>query len=351
VKRVARDSSPRFPEVQSAGGPPVAPIAPVTTVGTFDGVHLGHRRVLETVMARAAGSGGPSVAVTFDRHPLALLDPAKAPDLLTSLDHKLLLMENVGVDAALVLEFDRELAELTAAEFLRKVVARGGGGAEGGESGGGGIGAAALVLGEGARLGSDQAGGDELAAAAAALGIEVEWVEPVVLGDGDERVKVSSTEVRRCILENDLLCASRLLGRPVTVLGEVVRGLGRGRELGFGTANLDLRREVRPPTGIYATWASLGEGWAASVSNVGPSPDQIERYGEESEAARVVEVHMFDFDGDLYGRQMEVAFCGRLRDERQFESDEALSEQIARDAERARELLAASRPPDEEILA
>ena len=341
MKRVARDSSPEFPEVQSAGGPPVA------TVGTFDGVHLGHRRVLETVMARAAESGGPSVAVTFDRHPLALLAPWQAPDLLTSLNHKLLLMENVGVDAALVLEFDRELAELTAAEFLRKVVA---GGAGGGESGGG-IGAAALVLGEGARLGSDQAGGDELAGAAAALGIEVEWVEPVVLGDGDERVKVSSTEVRRCILENDLECASRLLGRPVTVLGEVVRGLRRGRELGFRTANLDLRREVRPPTGIYATWASLGEGWVASVSNVGPSPDQIERYGEESEAARVVEVHMFEFDGDLYGRPMEVAFCGRLRDERKFESDDALSEQIARDVERARELLAASRPPGEEILA
>jgi len=337
VKRIAGDSSSQVP---SDGGPPVA------TVGTFDGVHLGHRKVLEAVIAASAESGGTAVAVTFDRHPLALLDPSGAPDLITSMDHKLLLMEKLGLDAALVLEFDRDLASMTAETFLGQVLAEG-------------IGAGTLMLGEGASLGSDRCDGGDLVEAAAAHGIDLRWVEPVVLdgvaggggGGGGGDVKVSSTEVRKCILENDLDCASRLLGRPVTVLGDVVRGLGRGRELGFHTANLDLHREVRPPTGIYATWASLGEGWVASVSNVGPSPDQIDRYGEASEAARVVEVHLFDFDGDLYGRRMEVAFCGRLRDERRFDSDEELTDQIGRDAGRAREMLASLDPPPAEVLA
>jgi len=283
---------------------------PVAALGVFDGVHLGHRAVLAEAAALAASRGGEPVAVTFDIHPRVVVD-GTAPAVLTSLPHRLLLLEAAGAAAAVVLRFDAGLRERSAEWFLEEVlVAR--------------MGIAGLVLGPDSHFGKDRRGNPDLARAVLGpRGIPVRGVERVA----GPRGPVSSTAVRQAILSGDLGEASALLGRPPSLLGTVVRGDGRGRALGFPTANLDPGPELRPPGGVYAGRLRLPDGRdLPCLVNVGGRPTFRSAGGGET-----VEAWIPGFEGDLYGREVEVSFLARLREERRFAGPEELRAQIARD--------------------
>lgn len=298
------------------------------TVGVFDGFHLGHAKIVEALREEAARFDVPSCVLTFRTHPRSVLSGAKQ-NLITSIEHRLVLLERAGVEATLAIEFTKDLAAVSARAFVKDTL-------------GGRLGTRALVLGRGACLGAGcEADAEKISEIASREGIEVRVVEPVLV-DG---AAVSSTRVREAIGEGDLETAERLLGRRVSVLGKVVPGRGRGRSLGFPTANLDLHHEVRPPHGVYATWAELGRGEGkrlASVTNVGFRPTFVEGGEPAGAGERLVEVHLLESPGgELGGRTVEAEFVKKLRDERRFESDAALAGQIARDVERARAVLEA----------
>jgi riboflavin kinase/FMN adenylyltransferase len=264
-------------------------------LGTFDGVHLGHQRVIEA--ARAAGPE-PTV-VTFDPHPRTAL--GNRVELLSTLERRLELLADLGVEATLVVEFDLDLAQLQPEEFAEEVLRP--------------IGAEIVVAGEDFRFGRGRTGDLDLLAA---RGFDV---RPVPLVEG-----VSSTKIRELIQAGDVEAAAQLLGRPVEVEGTVVTGDARGGTLGFPTANLDVRPELAVPgNGIYAGAAA---GHRAAVS-IGTNPHYS---GHE----RRVEAHLLDFSGDLYGKRLVVELWQRLRDEQAFDSETALVEQISRDVEAAR---------------
>ena len=269
-------------------------------IGTFDGVHLGHRRVIETLL----DAGPEPTVVTFDPHPRTAL--GNRVDLLMSLERRLELLAGLGVDAALVVEFTLDVARLEpqafADEFLRP------------------IGAETVVAGEDFRFGRARQGDLALLES---LGFAT---RPVPLLEN-----VSSTRIRELVRDGDVQAAAQLLGRPVEVEGIVVTGDARGGTLGFPTANLDVRPELLvPQNGIYA--GAAGENRAAV--SIGTNP----HYGGSE---RRVEAFLLDFVGDLYGRRLIVELWERLRDEQSFESEQALIDQIARDVERTR---AATRP-------
>lgn len=285
--------------------------APVVTLGVFDGVHRGHRRLLGRAREIASSIGGEVVVVTFHVHPRAVTT-GKAPPLVTSLPHRLLLLGREGVDATIVLHFDEALRDLSAEDFVEDIlVAR--------------IGVRALVLGHDSHFGKDRRGDYGLASRMLVpRGIPVERVEPVRMPDG--RI-VSSSEIRGAVARHELALSEDLLGRPPALYGTVVRGDGRGRTLGFPTANLDLGGELRPSRGVYGASVPIdGRTWPAVV-NIGGRPT----FHPEGDAADTVEVHVIGFQGDLYGRALEVRMLGRLRDERRFAGADELRAQIARD--------------------
>ena len=272
----------------------------VAAIGSFDGVHFGHRRVLET--ARAAGP--PVTVVTFWPHPRLVL--GNRVELLSTLERRIELLEESGVDEVLVVEFTPELAAREPAEFAESVLRQ--------------IGAKVIVVGENFRFGRAAAGD---AALLARLGFEVRTV-PTLEG-------VSSTEIRGLLGEGDVVAAASLLGRPPELEGTVVLGDQRGGTLGYPTANLSVPPELLVPAfGIYAG-SALGHRAAISI---GVNP----HYGG---GERRIEPHLLDFEGDLYGRRLVVELWQRLREERAFSSEEELVAQIARDVEQTR----AARPP------
>ncbi|MHC4914085.1 MAG: riboflavin biosynthesis protein RibF [Planctomycetota bacterium] len=296
------------------------PAGTVVAVGTFDGVHLGHAAVLGEVLRWAEEVGAVPAVAAFTRPPRSVLGSVEKADLVTSLEHRGRLLGRMGIELILELEFTAELAALSAEEFAARYLL-------------GGFAARGLVLGHDARLGRGGAAGfDELRAVGAGLGFEVRHVGPVKACDRT----VSSSEVRRAIQAGDLATAECLLGRRVAVLGTVIPGRGRGRELGFPTVNLDLHREVRPPMGVYASWAKVDDGpGLKSVTNVGFRPTS-EPAADGLRPDLLVETHLLEGAADLYGRVVEVEFVKKLRDERRFASDEELIAQIARDVEEAR---------------
>lgn len=305
------------------------PASSVVAVGTFDGVHLGHAAVLGETVRRARSLGALPAAVAFTRPPRLALAGSGGADLITGPGHRALLMERLGVQLVLELDFGAELAALPAEEFAGRYLA-------------GGLHARGLVLGHDARMGhAGAAGFAEMREIGARLGFEVWRMEPV-LACGRT---VSSSAVRRAIQQGDLAAAACMLGRRVSVMGTVVHGRGHGRELGWPTVNLDLHREVRPPMGVYATWARVGDGRAlASVTNVGYRPAGA---GEPPEGWRpdlLVETYLMEGGADLYGRKVEVDFVRKVRDERQFGSDAELAAQIAQDVAEAEKVLATEHP-------
>jgi len=285
-------------------------------IGNFDGVHLGHRRLLETAQARAATHRSLSVALTFEPHPAQVLRPRMAPPTLTPLPRKLELLEEAGMDATVVLPFDLVYAATPAVEFVRRdLCAR--------------LGASDVVVGYDFTAGHERARVDALRDMLLACGIGLSVIQPVT-ADG---LTVSSTKVREFLLEGNVEGASLLLGRPHDVEALVERGAGRGRRLGFATAN--LRPDgLLPALGVYAAHARLGDRTFDAVCNVGVKPT-VEESGPIG-----LEAHLLGHDGsDLYGERVRVEFVARIRPERRFPSLDALRAQIGTDVETAGDLL------------
>ncbi len=308
-------------------------------LGNFDGVHLGH----QALFAEAARHAAP-VALTFDPHPGKVLQPELAPKLITTRARKLELFEQYGLSAAIVQPFTRDYARTTPEAFEASILDQ--------------VGARHLVVGSDFTYGSKRAGNVEtLKAAAAKRGAQVHIVAPVTV-DG---VVVSSTKVREMILEGRVAAVKRLLGRYFDLDGTVVTGKGRGRGIGFPTANVDTQNELRPAPGVYAVralplpasasperasdreraqGAGQGEGrgeggptWLPGAANIGVKPT----FGGTEVT---IEVHLLDFSGDLYGRELRVQFLDRLRPEQRFGSVEELTIQIKRDVETVRTVIA-----------
>ena len=296
----------------------------VVTVGMFDGVHLGHRALLDRVAAEAAARGVPAAAVTFDRHPLAVLRPGSEPPLLTTLDRKVELLGQAGVEVVLVLAFTPELSQVGAEAFAADVLFDG-------------LGARAVVVGENFRFGHKAAGDpDLLVDLGRPRGIEV--VAVGLHANGGH--VVSSTRVRAELAAGDVAAAAASLGRPHAVEGVVIAGNRRGGPvLGMPTANLDLPAGIAiPADGVYAghlTDEADPRARPAAVS-VGTNP----QFGTER---RRVEAHVLDFDGDLYGHRVSVGFAHRLRGQAVFADVEELAAQMRADVDQARRLLAS--PP------
>ena len=295
------------------------PHGAAVAIGNFDGVHLGHQALIRAAATHGAASGAKRVVLTFDPHPREFLDPAGAPPRLMRVTEKCLALEALGVERLVVMRFDERLRQLEPGEFIRRVLVDA-------------LRARHVVVGEGFRFGRGRAGTvTSLRAAGAAAGFEVLTVPAVEL-DGEP---VSSTRVRAALAAGDLATAGRLLGRRYALCGRVITGARLGRTLGFATANMRLHRPRLPLTGIFAVQVQGvgGREYTDGVASLGtrPTVDGVEP---------LLEVHLFDFSGDLYGRRLSVEFVAKLRDEERFASLEALTEQMHRDAARAREILA-----------
>jgi riboflavin kinase/FMN adenylyltransferase len=297
---------------------------PVLTIGNFDGLHLGHRAIVDTVTSRARARGGEAVVYTFDPHPRKVLQPDRAPGLLTTLEQKLEGLEALGVDVVIVERFDMAFASLSPEHFVRGYVHER-------------VRPVEVYVGYDFHFGKDREGSMKLLTELGPhLGFSVTIVPEVTVRGRD----VNSTRIRGLLAEGDVAEAATLLGRAYTVRGRVVRGDERGRTLGFPTANLDPENEVLPGSGVYAGRVRLLEPAEAprpAVVNVGRRPT----FGASDPL--LVEAHLLDFEGDLYGRRLDLAFEQRLRDERRFPDVAALRGQIAADAREARRLLGAAR--------
>ncbi len=292
----------------------------IVTVGNFDGIHTGQRRILDLVSARARETGLRSAVVTFEPHPLSVLRPEKAPPLLTTPAQKESLLAETGIDALLVVQFTPSFARLPARRFVRDFLCRK-------------LAVREVYVGSSFAFGRDREGdlsllrtmGDSFGFAA--FGFEE------VSSDG---AAVSSTRIRAAVATGEVGEAARLLGRPYSLGGIVVRGDGRGRGLGWPTANLAVDNDLLAADGVYVTRlriAARGES-LPSVTNVGTRPTVYDEH------PRLVECHVLDFDRDIYGERVELEMLRRLRGEQKFPSVEALREQIGRDAEAAREYFA-----------
>jgi len=284
------------------------------TIGNFDGLHRGHQAVLRQLRERADAQGLITTVMTFEPTAQEYFAPTSAPARLQRLRDKLALLATLDVDQVVCLPFNQQLADLSAAEFVERILVQG-------------LEVRYLVVGDDFRFGQGRQGDFEfLQAAGQGAGFEV--VNTRTFLHGDDRV--SSTRIRELLADGDLVTAARLLGRPYRICGRVSPGQQRGRTIGFHTANLRLHRRVSPLRGVYAVQVfGLGEQAVRGVANVGTRPTVDGSYF-------VLEVHLFDFDRDIYGLHLDVEFCKKLREERKFESFEALRAQIETDAAQAR---------------
>lgn len=286
-------------------------------IGNFDGVHRGHQALIDRARAIALPEAGRAVVLTFDPHPAAVLAPDNAPAMLTSLDRRLELLATAGADAVVVEPFTRQLAGVGAEAFVDDIVV-------------GALGATAIVVGYDFTYGAARTGTIEsLRSHGDRLGVRVEVVPAVEIG-GE---LASSTRIRSHLREGDMPAAARLLGRPWDVDGVVVHGAKRGRAIGVPTANIrtDGALPIRP--GIYAVRLGVGDQTLAAVASFGTNPTYVQGGGLQ------LEVHVLDWDGDLYDRRVRTTFVAHLRDEAAFTSTAALVEQIRADIEQARSLL------------
>ena len=278
------------------------------TVGNFDGVHLGHQAILASLIAAARARSAPSLLITFEPHPLAVVAPSRRPKLLQTRRQKLETLEATGLDRLLVLPFDRELAALTGEEFFGDFLAQR-------------IRFASVHVGGNFRFGRLRVGDIRLLETiGSASGFSVVTVPPVEI-DGDT---VSSSAIRVAIEAGDVAKARAMLSRPFALTGEVVRGEGRGRELSYPTANLAVENETIPSRGVYITETLAFASRFPSITNVGFRPTF-------AGTSLSVESHLLDVDEDLYGERIEVRFLARLRDEIAFAGPAELQDQIGRD--------------------
>jgi riboflavin kinase/FMN adenylyltransferase len=291
-----------------------APSGSVVTVGNFDGLHLGHRALVERCRQLAGGTLAPAV-MTFEPLPEAFFRPEQAPPRLSTVYRKLCLLDSWGVDIVWLNRFDRAFAGLAAREFVARAIVET-------------LQAKYVVVGEDFRFGRGREGNvDLLRALGAQMGFEVAIV-PAVMHDGE---RISSSRIRRLLWDGAFDAAAALLGRDFRMEGHVVRGAGLGRKLGYPTANLRIRAQPCPVGGVLAAFARIGRGrWRPAVGGGEP----------------LLEVHFFDFDADLYGQRLEVQFVAKLRDETDFATLEALVQQMRGDEQAARDCLKGARLPD-----
>ncbi|HKB07201.1 MAG TPA: bifunctional riboflavin kinase/FAD synthetase [Candidatus Polarisedimenticolia bacterium] len=290
---------------------------PVATIGNFDGMHLGHQAIVRTVLSRSRETGGSSLLITFDPHPLRVLAPERAPRMLTTRKQKHALIEAAGIDFLLILPFTMELAEVSAVDFIRRYLSEG-------------LGVRDVYVGANFNFGRGRAGNAELLVGTCEeLGIHAAQVPEVRYLDSP----ISSSRIRRAVQSGEVELARELLGRPYVIEGTVVHGESRGARLGFPTANLDSRSELLPQDGVYVTTAAVDETAHPGVTNIGSRPTF-------EGASYAVEMHLLDDSGDLYGRTMEVRFLARLRPELKFDSPQALVAQVRKDVQRARDYFA-----------
>ena len=293
---------------------PALPGGSTVTVGSFDGVHLGHQAVLREIARRAAAAGRASVLVTFEPHPLEVVNPQAAPPLLTTGPERREILAQTPLDYVLFLRFDRRLAGYSPEEFVRRVLL-------------GRCGMRELVIGHDHGFGRGRSGDVEtLRRLGAEDGFEVDVVAAVDVGDQH----VSSSRIRRAVAGGDLDTAARMLGRPYSVSGEVGQGERRGRLLGVPTINLSdvPPQKLLPPDGVYAVRVEWRGGRTGGMMNQGPRPTF-------DDGRRLLEAHLFDFAGDLYGEWVRIEWVERLRDVKRFASVEQLQQQLERDRSRA----------------
>lgn len=289
-------------------------VASAVALGAFDGIHLGHRAILGTAVAQAQQGRFRAVACTFDRHPMEVLQPDRAPLPITTLDERLELIAETGIDTTVIVPFTHAVAAMEAKAFVLEVLVET-------------LKARAIVVGFNHRFGQGARGDAQLLESlAGSLGFRAHIV-PALMVDG---VAVSSSEIRAALQRGDLPSAARLLGRHYSIGGEVVSGAGRGRTLGFPTANVKTDRPLGLPVGVYVCQFVVGSRQHRAVVNVGVRPT----FGEHELA---VEAHVIDFDGNLYGERVKLIFLRRLREERRFPSVDELRRQIALDVASARE--------------
>jgi riboflavin kinase/FMN adenylyltransferase len=305
----------------------------VVTIGVIDGVHRGHQTLIRAAVAKAAELGVPCVALTFDRHPISIIDPDRAPAMLTTAAHQADLLAGLGVDAMMVLPFTRDMSEMSPRDFVKTVIVDG-------------LHAAAVVVGTNFNFGYRASGNvDQLRELGRGYGYEVIAVSLV----GDAGGNVSATKVREALTAGNVEQVRELLGHPYRADGVVVHGEQRGRELGFPTANLRMPDNAAiPADGVYAGrvirldrdgHAVDGPPLGVGAMSVGTNPTFDGRF-------RSVEGYVLDFDGNLYGDQLGMEFWYRLRGMERFDSIEALIAQMQADVKRARELLAGADQPE-----
>jgi len=291
----------------------------VVTIGNFDGVHTGQQAILQRLVDRGQATGVDSIMVTFEPHPQSVLQPKQPPPRLTTRDQKRALVERMGVGTIAEVRFDESFAETTAQHFVEAFLHEK-------------LQAAEVYVGSRFVFGRRKEGDLRLLREIGrGLGFEVFGVEEVVFGGAP----VSSTRIRRAIQAGEVADAGAMLGRAYSICGSVVRGDGRGKKLGWPTTNVATAHEVLPQDGVYASkvWLPELDGVFDAVTNVGSRPTFPD--GDQ----KVVESHLFGFDGEIYGKGVELCFLERLRGERAFPSAEALTSQIEKDAGRAREYL------------
>ncbi len=301
-----------------AGGIPESLRGSIVALGNFDGFHLGHQAVVGRAVQRAFHERRPVIVATFDPHPVRFFKPDLPPFRLTTLDQRELLFAHAGADAMLVFEFNEELRSTSAEDFVTELLGRQ-------------IGAAGVVTGDDFTFGKQRRGNLELLRTlGAAHGIAAEAVSPVLL----EGQRISSGRIREALAAGDTATATRLLSRDFAIEGVVQRGDARGRELGYPTANMALGDYQRPRYGIYAVRVTLDDGSEhPGVASLGVRPT----FDPPQE---LLEAHLFGFDGDLYGRKIEVALHVFIREERKFDSLDALVAEMRNDEAKARHLLA-----------
>lgn len=285
----------------------------VATLGVFDGLHLGHQAIVRTVVERAARLGLTPTLITFEPHPRQVLRPESAPPLLQTLHQKAAGLRQLGLQQVVVLNFDAELAALSAEEFVQRYLCEA-------------LQAREVYLGKGFSFGHERRGNIELLLQLSKeLGFYAAEVPEVQL----RHHRISSTKVRQLLLAGRVNVARRMLGRPYGIEGIVTRGHGIGRQLLYPTANLAVENRVIPADGVYVTLTLVGDVWWRSVTNIGKRPT----FGGELESK--VETHLIDFDGDLYDQTIRVRLLHRLRGEKKFNGVNELKAQISRDRDRA----------------
>jgi riboflavin kinase/FMN adenylyltransferase len=298
-------------ELQSLPGPLFA------AIGVFDGVHLGHQAVISTSAEHAQEAGGTPVVITFDPHPMKITRPDVAPRLLTATQHKLRLIRALGVRHLLVIKFDREFANTSPEEFVARLVKNSNPLRE-------------ICVGHEWSFGKNRAGNlDLLKKLGGEQHFNVVGIPPVKVNGK----VVSSTAIRQAIENGDFATAAEMLGRDYTILGTVEHGQAVGNKIGFPTANISAHSEQFPPNGVYAAEAWVDGSRNFGVMNLGVRPTVA-----RGEPQRTLEIHLFDFDRDIYGHDVEVKFLKYLRPEKKFEGVEALQRQIEADVAAARNL-------------